>query len=119
MSTDDSSDLPEETAAAEPLPPAWQRVLHLACEVSVSLHVRDYCVGDVMKLAPGSVLDTRWKVGRDLPLCVNQQAVAWVEFEVRSGHLAVRVTELADDPGDNAVAAVAAEAAPAPEENAA
>jgi flagellar motor switch protein FliN/FliY len=89
-----------EEATGSELGPAWHRVLHLPCEVAVELGIPDCRIGDVVQLKPGAVLDTGWKVGRDLPLYVNQQAVAWVEFEVMSGHLAVRVTELADDPAE-------------------
>ncbi len=91
---------PTEESAADTLPPAWQRVLHLPCDVDVELNISDYRIADVMQLIPGNVLDTGWKVGRDLPLFVNCQAVAWVEFEVIGANLAVRVTELADDPGE-------------------
>jgi len=100
MSNDAYAERQIEDSCAEALPSSWQRVLHLRCEVGVELGIRGCRIGDVMALKPGSVLDTGWKVGRDLPLFVNQQPVAWVEFEVMSGHLAVRVTELADDPGD-------------------
>ena len=85
---------------AEALPENWQRALPLPCTVGVELAIHSYRFGDVLDLAPGRVLDTQWKVGRDLPLLVNAQLVAWVEFEVIGKHLAVRVAGLADDPGE-------------------
>ena len=100
MESDSQQVEPYAESSGDALPPVWKRVLHLPCEVGVELGIPDCRVGDLVQLKAGAVLDTSWKVGRDLPLYVNQQVVAWVEFEVISGHLAVRVTELADDPGE-------------------
>ena len=85
----------------EEMPDNWLRSLHLPCGIEVELPIHDYRVGDAVQLAAGRILDTQWKVGRDLPLFVNRQLVAWVEFEVLGGKLAARVTELADDPGES------------------
>ena len=91
---------------ADILPERWRPTLQLPCGIEVELPIHDYRVGNAVQLAEGRILDTQWKVGRDLPLFVNRQLVAWVEFEVLAGKLAVRVTELADDLPDSRAALV-------------
>ncbi len=57
------------------------------CRISISR--------DLLKLRAGSVIDAHWRVGQDVPLRLNATLIGWSEFEVVSGNLAVRLTELA------------------------
>jgi flagellar motor switch/type III secretory pathway protein FliN len=52
-------------------------------------------VAGFLKLKPGSVLSTGWRLSRDVPLRINGTLIAWGEFEGTGGRLAVRVTEVA------------------------
>jgi flagellar motor switch/type III secretory pathway protein FliN len=80
-----------ETPAADP----WARIEGLPCLLSIEVPVPNFKVGDLVRLAPGRVVDAYWTVGEDVPLCINGELVAWSEFEVLNEHLAVRLTELA------------------------
>jgi flagellar motor switch/type III secretory pathway protein FliN len=91
-----------ETAAAKQIETspaddsaAWARVRTLACELTVELILPDVKVRHLIHLQNGLVIDSRWAVGADVPVRINGTLVAWGEFEVVAGRLAVRITELA------------------------
>jgi len=44
-------------------------------------------------MSRGSVVNTEWMQGRDLPVSVNQRIIGSAEFDVVHEHLAVRLTE--------------------------
>jgi flagellar motor switch/type III secretory pathway protein FliN len=73
----------------------WARVDALPCVLSVEISMPSFTVGDLVRLAPGSLIASRWTVGQDVPLRVNGELIAWSEFEVVQNRLAVRLTELA------------------------
>jgi flagellar motor switch/type III secretory pathway protein FliN len=73
----------------------WKPVLELRCELTVELPLPVFNIADLLKLRAGSVIDAHWRVGQDVPLRLNGTLVGWTEFEVVSGNLAVRLTELA------------------------
>jgi flagellar motor switch/type III secretory pathway protein FliN len=73
----------------------WRPVLGLGCELTVDLPMPDFKIADLLKLRKGSLINARWRVGRDVPLCLNATLIGWIEFEVVGGNLAVRLTELA------------------------
>jgi flagellar motor switch/type III secretory pathway protein FliN len=88
------------TAACSPVPePAvadpWARLESLPCLLTVEIPVSAFTVGDLVHLGPGRIVATRWVVGRDVPLRINGELIAWSEFEVVGDRLAVRMTELA------------------------
>jgi flagellar motor switch/type III secretory pathway protein FliN len=74
---------------------AWKHVLDLSCELTVELPISALRLSDLIRLNTHSVVSTASRLGRDLPLRVNGQLVAWCEFEVAGKGLAVRITELA------------------------
>ncbi len=80
-----------EGAIADP----WARVEGLPCMLTVEIPVPDFRVADLVQLAPGRIIATRWTVGLDVPLLINGELVAWSEFEIVQSHLAIRLTELA------------------------
>jgi flagellar motor switch/type III secretory pathway protein FliN len=73
----------------------WKPVLELRCELTVELPLPAFNIADLLKLRAGSVIDAHWRVGQDVPLRLNATLIGWSEFEVVSGNLAVRLTELA------------------------
>jgi flagellar motor switch/type III secretory pathway protein FliN len=83
----------EEESAAEVQ--RWKSVLELRCELTVELALPDFKIADLLKLRQGSVIDAHWRVGQDVPLRLNGALIAWIEFELVSNHLAVRLTEVA------------------------
>ena len=68
--------------------------LCLACSRLRSL-VPGFTVADLVHLERGRIIATRWTVGQDVPLRVNDELIAWSEFEIVQNRLAVRLTELA------------------------
>lgn len=73
----------------------WDRYARLQCEFTVEVPLPSVKLADFLGLKVGSVIDSRWKVGSDIPARVNGVVIAWSEFEVVSGKLAVRITDLA------------------------
>jgi flagellar motor switch protein FliM len=63
--------------------------------LGVSIPVREFRVRQLLALAPGQVIETRWNHEDDLPLAAGEVQLAWSEFEVVETRLAVRVTRLA------------------------
>jgi flagellar motor switch protein FliN len=83
--------LKNESAAVDPC----DRLGNLPTSLSVEIPVPNFSVADLMKIARGQLINTRWTVGEDVPLRVNGQLIAWSEFEIVNNHVAVRLTELA------------------------
>jgi flagellar motor switch/type III secretory pathway protein FliN len=73
----------------------WRLVLGLLCQISVDVPLPNFKVADFLKLKAGSVIPSAWRVTRDVPVRVNGTLIAWGEFEGASGHLGVRITEIA------------------------
>jgi len=63
------------------------------CWVAAELEVPGLTVGDVLHLAPGTVLNTRWRTNRDLPLRVNGRLLGFAEFDSAGEVMGVRLTE--------------------------
>lgn len=85
---------------AEPLPAVehperWKQIAWLPCRLEVHLSVPGLSVGDILRLEPQSVVETRWQQNADVPIRANGQLIAWAEFEGLDEKLAVRVTRLA------------------------
>jgi flagellar motor switch protein FliN/FliY len=85
----------EENATARTAVNKWDQVLGLACGLSVEIPLPGFRIADLLDLVEKAVIDTHWQVGKDVPLRVNGELLAWCEFEVVENHLAVRLTELA------------------------
>jgi len=72
----------------------WKEAQYLTCDLSVEVVVDRFTVRDLLQLVRGSVVDSGCKQASNLPLLVNAQMVAWVEFELLGDRLAVRMMEL-------------------------
>ena len=73
----------------------WSQVLDLVCDLTVELPLPQLRVADWLALHERTVVDSRWRVGNDVPLRVNGELLGWCEFEIVENRLAVRLTELA------------------------
>lgn len=69
-------------------------VARLPVELDVTVPVREFRVRNLLALEPGTVIESRWNHGNDLPLAGGDVTLAWTEFEVIETQLAVRVTRL-------------------------
>lgn len=99
-----TSDAPAAATAAPMAAPAlgavnqderWQQLQWLPCRLEVQLTVPALTVGDVIRLAPRVVVETRWQQNADVPIRANGQLIAWAEIEGIDEKLAVRITRLA------------------------
>ncbi len=70
-------------------------VARLPVELDVAIPVREFRVRNLLALAPGALIESRWSSGEDVPLAAGEVQLAWSEFEVIDTQLAVRVTRLA------------------------
>jgi flagellar motor switch protein FliN/FliY len=75
-------------------PDVWAQVLPLPCRLSVDVPLPGFTVADALRLRPGSVINSQWQIGTDIPLRLNGELIARGEFEVVGNLLAVRLTEL-------------------------
>ena len=90
----------KEPRPTAPLDPAmdegrWQPVMGLPCTLSVDIELPHFRVRDFLAVRIGSVVQTQWSLGRDVPLWVNGALIGWGELESIGTRLAVRVTEVA------------------------
>jgi flagellar motor switch/type III secretory pathway protein FliN len=67
----------------------------LPCRLVLETPVIDFTVGTLMRLEPGSVVETAAQHNEDLLLHVNGQVVGTVKFDVTRDRLAVRLTGVA------------------------
>lgn len=73
----------------------WTGVMWLACELTVEIAIPNFTVGDLLKLAPGDVVDSLWNNASEVPLTINEHRIADTNFEAIGQRLAVRISELA------------------------
>ena len=84
-----------DAGKAAPADQRWQPVLGLPCELSVDLPLPRFRIAALLQLHAGSVINTGWHLGHDVPWRINGTLIGWSEFEVVNNRLAVRLTELA------------------------
>jgi flagellar motor switch protein FliN/FliY len=70
------------------------KIARLPVEVDVAVPIRQFRVRNLLVLAEGAVIATRWMQGEDMPLSARGAQLAWAEFEVIDQRLAVRITRL-------------------------
>jgi flagellar motor switch/type III secretory pathway protein FliN len=75
-------------------PDLWDEVGWLDCEVTVELPVPGFAVRNLLQLTVGSIVESQWNNGDDMPLRAAKRQIGWVEFEAMGEFLAVRLTEL-------------------------
>jgi len=87
---------PTSTSPPQPEIPEvmWEEAAWLPCRISCEAPVDHFSVRDLLELAVGSLVETEWKSGEDIPLRVNGKQIGWVEFEQIGNSLGVRLTEL-------------------------
>jgi flagellar motor switch/type III secretory pathway protein FliN len=67
----------------------------LPCRLVLETPVINFTVATLMRLEPGSVIETAAQHNEDLLLHVNGQVVGTVKFDVTRDRLAVRLTGVA------------------------
>ncbi len=72
-----------------------ERFEWLPCRLSLEIPVSEFTIGDLLRLQVGSVVSTAVPSTDEVPLNVNQQLLAWIQFEMIGDRVAARITELA------------------------
>lgn len=92
--------LPAESTLSEALPAAlpaedkWRSLSWLPCELTLDLPVAHFSVRGLLQLKVGTVVETSYSRGAEIPLRANGELIGWAEFEPVGDHIGVRVTEL-------------------------
>jgi flagellar motor switch/type III secretory pathway protein FliN len=66
----------------------------LPVQLDVGIPIRDFRVKNLLMLQPGSLIESYWAPGEDVPVASGEMQLAWSEFEVVDTQLAVRLTRL-------------------------
>ena len=66
----------------------------LPVELDVTVPLKDFRVRNLLALKPGTLVESQWSQGEDLPLGSGDVQLAWSEFEVVDSQLSVRLTRL-------------------------
>ena len=82
------------TLDPELLIPPHSLAARLPVEMDVAIPLRGFRVRNLLALDPGTVVESQWGHGEDVPLGARDVQLAWSEFEVADTHLAVRLTRL-------------------------
>jgi len=89
--------VPEAEAPTRAAPVSELRWAHagaLPCKLSVQAPVQGFTLKDLLNLRPQSIIRSQLAASASPALRVNDEVVAWCDFEVLSNRLAVRLTEL-------------------------
>jgi flagellar motor switch/type III secretory pathway protein FliN len=73
----------------------WEEAAFLPCVLSIDLQVINFTIRDLLRMEPGTILESGVANGADVPVLVNAHLVGWAEFEIVGRSLGVRMTELA------------------------
>jgi len=87
--------LPAELAGHRKSEEQYALLKGIPVEVDVAIPIRRFQVRNVLALAAGQLIASRWVEGEDVPLAAHGARLAWTEIEVIDQKLAVRITRLA------------------------
>jgi len=74
---------------------SWERVLSVACQVTVELEIKNFCLHDLAALKKGAIINSHCAVGHDVPVYTNGLLLGWGQFEAVGRSLAIRLGDLA------------------------
>lgn len=86
-----SETVPQQNPAAEE---KWRQFSWLPLDLTLELSVAKFTVRSLLELKAGSVVQTSYSRGTEIPLLANGQLIGWAEFEPVGDHIGVRITEL-------------------------
>ncbi len=84
----------QQELETEMLVPPHTVAARLPVEVDVAIPLRDFRVRNLLALEAGTIVESQWVNGDDVPLGSGDVQLAWSEFEVMDTQLAVRLTRL-------------------------
>jgi flagellar motor switch/type III secretory pathway protein FliN len=91
VATSEAMERAEETGLVE----RRSMEARLPVQLDVGIPIRDFRLKNLLVLEPGSLIESQWAPGEDVPISSGEVQVAWSEFEVVDTQLAVRLTRLA------------------------
>jgi flagellar motor switch/type III secretory pathway protein FliN len=83
-----------QSAKAEGTIPLNARAMRLPVELEVAIPLRDFRVRNLLSLQAGTLVESRWMHGDDVPIGSADVQLAWSEIDVLDTQLAVRLTRL-------------------------
>ena len=87
-----TSEAPQSDDGADDV--KWRQFSWLPCELTLDLPVAHFTVRDLIQLRAGTLVETCYSRGAEIPLRANGQLIGWAEFEPVGEHIGVRITEL-------------------------
>jgi len=72
----------------------WRQLSWLPCDLTLDLPLVHFTVRDLLQLRTGTVVETSYSRGAEIPLRANGELIGWAEFEPVADHIGVRITEL-------------------------
>jgi flagellar motor switch protein FliN/FliY len=75
--------------------PAWTVISQFPTALSVSIPLHNLRVRDLLHLQSGQIVRTSWNCGGDVPLSIGALQIAWGEFDLLNGDIALRIVRLA------------------------
>ncbi|HEY5056800.1 MAG TPA: FliM/FliN family flagellar motor C-terminal domain-containing protein [Acidobacteriaceae bacterium] len=85
----DASDVP-----AMETHPAWATISSFPTLLTVGVPLHQLRVRDLLALQAGQIIGTSWNISDDVPLSLGSVQLAWGEFDVQNGSIALRLTHL-------------------------
>lgn len=95
LSGPSSGDLERSGMQAIERHPRWAQLSQLPVRLVTGVPLKGFTVRDLVMLQSEAVVESDWAGTDDVPFRIGHTQVAWCEFEVVEGRLAVRVTRLA------------------------
>ena len=73
----------------------WESIARIPLRLTAGVPLPRLKVKDLVGLSEGSIVESLWTSGTDVPLKCGTVQLGWAEFEVVEQRLAVRITRLA------------------------
>jgi|GEM_PF-727790 len=74
---------------------SWPLLSQMTVSTTAGIPMSGFKIGDLLRLAPGQIVESEWPHTEDVLLRAGRVHVAWSEFEVVDQRLVVRLTRLA------------------------
>ena len=86
--------LPADNSTETPYVERWRQLWWLPCELALEVPLARFTVGELLRLAPGSIVSSTCSRSAEIPVYANAQLIGWAEFDAVDERIAARITEL-------------------------
>jgi len=94
LSTTTANALDTAVASTMETHPAWATISSFPALLSVGVLFHQLRVRNLLALQTGQIIGTSWNCSDDVPLRLGGVQLAWGEFDVQNGRIALRLTHL-------------------------